>query len=39
MKTVAKIAERAGLSPASALVDAVGMGMLTALIVAGFGLS
>lgn len=39
MKTVTKIAAMAGMSPASALVDAVGMGMLTALIVAGFGLS
>lgn len=38
METVAGIATLAARSPASALIDALAMGALTALIVLGFGL-
>jgi len=38
MSGIARIVSNAGVSPASALIDAVGMGALTALIVLGFGL-
>lgn len=39
MGIVTMIAALAARFPASALIDAIGMGALTALIVAGFGLS
>jgi len=38
MSGFVRIVARAGVTPTSALIDAVGMGALTALIVLGFGL-
>ena len=39
MSMVVRITQIASRAPASALIDAIGMGALTALIVVGFGLS
>lgn len=38
MSGFVRIVAKAGITPTSALIDAVGMGALTALIVLGFGL-